>query len=76
MIDTLSSMFLTVMNLLPVSPFRTTLDGQIFVLDLLPYLNWFIPFDNCLELVRLWLPSVCSYYIYCSVKDIIGNYIF
>lgn len=42
----LSVLLLALINILPNSPFQTTVDGEIYKLEFLSYLNWFIPFDN------------------------------
>jgi hypothetical protein len=75
MLSLLTSLLLGVVNLLPDSPFQTTLDGEIYKLDFLAYLNWFIPFDNALKLIRLWLVAILAYYIYDSVKDVVKDFI-
>lgn len=75
MLKLLTSLILGVLNILPDSPFQTTLDGEIYRLDFLAYLNWFIPFDNALRLVRVWLAAILAYYLYDSVKDIVKDFI-
>ena len=71
MIGLLSSLFMAVLNLLPNSPFQTTVDGEIYKLDFLPYLNWFIPFDNCLKITQIWVVAVAAYYLYDVIIDIV-----
>lgn len=73
MIKILTAILIQIINILPDSPFQTDLGGQIFMYELLPYVNWFIPFDNCLKLVRLWIPCVILYYTYGSVKGVIDE---
>ena len=51
------------------------LDGELFELDFLPYLNWFVPFDNFLKIMELWLPCITAYYVYSYVKGIIDKLI-
>jgi hypothetical protein len=75
MLKLLTSLILGVVNILPDSPFQTTLDGEIYKLDFLSYLNWFIPFDNALKLIRIWLVAILAYYLYDSVKDIVKDFI-
>lgn len=69
MFKLLNLALLAIINLLPSSPFQTNLDGTIEKLDFLPYLNWFIPFDNCVKILNLWLISIIAYYIYSFVKQ-------
>lgn len=64
MIKLLSTLLLAILNILPDSPFQTTLDGEIYKLDFLPYLNWFVPFDNALKITQLWLIGIIAYYLY------------
>ncbi|MDE7324129.1 MAG: hypothetical protein K2N73_15730 [Lachnospiraceae bacterium] len=75
MIKLLSALLLAVVSILPNSPFQTTLDGEIYKLDFLPYLNWFIPFDNCLKITQLWLAAITLYYVYDIVMDIVNRMI-
>jgi hypothetical protein len=75
MLKLLTSLILGVVNILPDSPFQTTLDGEIYKLDFLAYLNWFIPFDNALKLIKIWLVAILAYYLYDSVKDIVKDFI-
>lgn len=70
MFKLISVLFLAILNLLPSSPFQTTVDGAIYKLDFLSYLNWFIPFDNCLKVTRLWIVCIGIYYLYNFVKKI------
>jgi hypothetical protein len=75
MLHLLSSLLLGVVNLLPDSPFQTLLEGELYKLDFLPYVNWFIPFDNALRITELWLVSMIAYYLYDTVKGIIQDFI-
>lgn len=75
MLALLSSVLMGIINILPNSPFQSTLDGEIYKLDFLPYLNWFIPFDNALKLTQLWLVAIIAYYLYDTVKNIVQDFI-
>ena len=70
MIKLLSSLFTAVLNLLPDSPFQTLFDFQS-QFDFLPYLNWFVPFDNALIITRVWASAVFAYYLYDTVSSVI-----
>lgn len=68
MIKLLTILILAIYNILPNSPFQTTVDGEIYKLDFLPYLNWFIPFDNCLKITSAWLLCIVTYYAFTFIK--------
>lgn len=55
---------------LPTSPFSSVADG-IRQFDFLPYLNWFIPFDRCLEVTALWCAMLAAVYNFDVIKDIV-----
>lgn len=74
MIKLLSSLFTAITNLLPDSPFQTLFDGGA-ELDFLPYLNWFVPFDNFLKVTRVWVSAILAYYIYDTVSTVINKLI-
>jgi hypothetical protein len=48
--------------LLPDSPFKL-LDNTP-IAPLLPYINWFIPFDFMVATFTAWLVAITVYYIY------------
>ena len=68
MFKLISLFFFGFYSLLPDSPFQTTLGGEIYRLDFLPYLNWFIPFDNCLKITNMWLACIAAYYAYRFIR--------
>lgn len=68
MFKLLTILILAIYNILPNSPFQTTVDGEIYKLDFLPYLNWFIPFDNCLKITSAWLLCIVTYYAFTFIK--------
>ena len=66
----------TLISLLPAAPFRAMLsqlsnDGGI---DVLGYVNYFIPFQFCAICLNSWLASVLAYYIYKYLKQAITDY--
>lgn len=75
MIKLLSALLLAILNILPTSPFQTTLDGELYKLNFLPYLNWFVPFDNALKITQLWLVGILAYYLYDVVIYIVKRLI-
>ena len=75
MIKLLSALLLAVLNILPNSPFQTTLDGEVYKLNFLPWLNWFVPFDNALKITQLWLVGIAAYYLYDVVVYVVKRLI-
>lgn len=74
MIKFLSRLFTGIISLLPDSPFQSALSGELYRLEFLPYLNWFVPFDSCLKITQVWLVAVALYYTYDIVMDIIKKF--
>jgi hypothetical protein len=60
--DWLKSAIAFLINLLPDSPF-TAINHSV-ISEYLPYLNWFIPFNQILAILQLWLVAVGVFYIY------------
>lgn len=75
MLSLIRVILLDIINWLPQSPFQSTYDGVIYKLDFLPYLNWFIPFDNALMILQLWLPCIITYYLYDGVSKFLKEHI-
>lgn len=61
------------LSLLPSAPFRAML-SQIDGIDVLGYVNYFIPFDFCAKCLNSWLVCVLAYYIYKYLKNAIDDY--
>lgn len=64
-----------VFNLLPDSPFQSMIDSVIFDKELLPFLNWFLPFDICAKMTLTWLGCILVYYTFVLVKKIVFDFI-
>lgn len=63
-------------GILPDSPFQQAVGGiDMFFGDFIPYLNWFVPFDVCLNVMTVWLGCISAYYIYSVVKKIVFDLI-
>lgn len=66
MLDTLTGWLTSalkwVISVLPDSPFKLLDNSPIK--SLLPYINWFIPFDFVVSTLELWLAAIAVYYIY------------
>lgn len=63
-------------SLLPAAPFRTMLSelANSSGMDVLGYVNYFIPFKFCSSCMNAWLACVLAYYIYKYLKQVINNY--
>lgn len=71
MINLLSILLTAIYTILPDSPFQSNVDGVLYKLDFLPYLNWFIPFDICLNITRAWLVCILVYYNFSFIKKFV-----
>lgn len=62
--------------LLPSAPFRIMLSkfSDSSGMNLLGYINYFIPFHNCAICFDVWLNCVLAYYVYKYLKKAIQDY--
>lgn len=65
--------FDSLLSFLPSTPFIVMLE-KIEDIDVLGYVNYFIPFDFCAVCINLWLVCVLAYYVYKYLKKAIDNY--
>ena len=63
----------SLLSFLPSAPFIVML-GKIDDIDVLGYVNYFIPFDFCAVCINLWLVCVLAYYIYKYLKKAVDDY--
>ena len=63
-------------SLLPAAPFRAMLSdlAESSGLDVLGYVNYFIPFKFCATCMNAWLACVLAYYVYKYLKEVISQY--
>lgn len=63
-------------NLLPSAPFRIMLSqlAKSTDLNVLGYVNYFIPFKFCATCMNAWLACVLAYYIYKYLRQAIKDY--
>lgn len=61
------------LSLLPMAPFRAFI-SEVGEIEMLGYVNYFIPFDFCASLMNRWLLCVSAYYIYKYLKKAIEDY--
>ena len=71
MMSILKTIINAVFSLLPDSPFRGMIDSVLYEFDLLPNLNWFLPFDICSQMTLVWLDCILIYYLFVMVKKIV-----
>ena len=62
-----------VISVLPSAPFRAML-SQIEGIDVLGYVNYFIPFDFCAKCLNAWLACVLAFYVYRFLRTAIDDY--
>lgn len=63
-------------SLLPAAPFRAMLSDLVESsgMDVLGYVNYFIPFKFCTTCMNAWLACVLAYYVYKYLKEVISQY--
>lgn len=63
-------------SLLPAAPFRAMLSdlADSSGMDVLGYVNYFIPFKFCATCMNAWLACVLAYYVYKYLKEVINQY--
>lgn len=74
MIKFITSVLSGIMSILPDSPFQALFDGGLD-LGFLPYLNWFVPFDNFFKVTTVWASAILVYYLYDTVSGVIRKLI-
>lgn len=63
-------------SILPSAPFRVMLSqlADSSGMDVLGYVNYFIPFKFCATCMNAWLASVLAYYVYKYLRQAITDY--
>lgn len=61
--------------ILPTSPIQQAVSEMDMDVNMLAYLNWFIPFDNARAITLIWLNCILAYYVFTLVKKIVMDYI-
>lgn len=60
---------MSLLNILPNSPFELVLNyDDSTIREMLGFINYFIPFDVCSELLLIWISCVTAWYVYNFVK--------
>lgn len=64
------------LSLLPAAPFRVMLSkiADSSGIDVLGYVNYFIPFNFCAICFDVWLDCILAYYVYKYLKKAIQDY--
>ena len=63
-------------SILPSAPFRVMLSqlADSSGMDVLGYVNYFIPFKFCATCMNAWLACVLDYYVYKYLRQAITDY--
>lgn len=63
-------------SILPSAPFRAMLSqlADFSGMDVLGYVNYFIPFKFCATCMNAWLACVLAYYVYKYLRQAITDY--
>lgn len=63
-------------GLLPAAPFRAMLSdlAESTGMNVLGYVNYFIPFKFCATCMNAWLACVLAYYVYKYLRQVIKSY--
>lgn len=63
-------------SILPSAPFRVMLSqlADSSGMDVLGYVNYFIPFKFCATCMNAWLTCVLAYYVYKYLRQAITDY--
>lgn len=63
-------------SILPSAPFRVMLSqlADSSGMDILGYVNYFIPFKFCATCMNAWLACVLAYYVYKYLRQAITDY--
>lgn len=63
-------------SILPSAPFRAMLSqlADSSGMDVLGYVNYFIPFKFCATCMNAWLACVLTYYVYKYLRQAITDY--
>lgn len=75
MINLIQIVIIAIFEILPDSPFRAMFDELMIEFDFLPFLNWFLPFDICANMMLAWLDCILIYYFFVMVKKIVWDLI-
>lgn len=71
MIKLIKWVLLTIISLLPDSPFTSVIDGLTVDGFTLEYLNWFLPLDIAAVMVLAWVQCMGLYLVFVILKEII-----
>lgn len=66
LIDWVTQQFTSVLELFPLSPFTDAI-ATLASLPYINYVNWFIPIDNFLTILSVWISMIALYYLYSVV---------
>lgn len=68
MFDVVVNLLVSVINILPLSPFVKYVN-DIGTIDGLSMLNWFVPFDIFIVMLESWVVCMGAYYLYRAIRS-------
>lgn len=71
MIKLIKWILLTIIGLLPDSPFTSVIDGLSVDGFTLEYLNWFLPLDIAAIMTLAWIQCMSLYLLFVMVKEVV-----
>lgn len=62
---------IAIYSILPDDPFVPILESiQVSGMEYLSFMNWFLPFDICADMMLAWLSCILAYYAFVLVKKL------
>lgn len=62
---------IAIYSILPDDPFVPILESiQVSGMEYLSFMNWFLPFDICADMMLAWLSCILVYYAFVLVKKL------
>lgn len=73
LINIIKIILLKFFSILPDSPFSNMFSD--LDTDFLTYLNWFLPIDNCIIILGLWVECMIGYYLFVMIWRVVKGLI-
>ncbi len=62
---------IAIYSILPDDPFVPILESiEVSGMEYLSFMNWFLPFDICADMMLAWLSCILAYYAFVLVKKL------
>lgn len=77
MLKIVVNILLAVLNVLPDSPFQNALSENFLepIEEIIPYINYFLPFDMAVKITASWLTCILLYYSWGYIKKFVEKFI-